>query len=718
MLRFALKVLAILLLAVALIAIDNVWSHSRFAAARTAPEAPRHAYDAVIRRDNWGVPHVLGRTDAGAAFALAYAHAEDDFPTIEEVMATSRGRLGEITGRDGAAIDYVYHLLGVRSDVEARYETDLSPQTRAVVEAYADGLNLYAARHPGELRVAGLFPVTGRDVAAYSALTLPFFFGLDRTLAALTEGEDPPREGADPDARGSNAFAVAPSRSPQGETQLILNSHQPWNGPVAWYEAHTTSLEGLDMLGGLFPGAPLPLAGHNRHLGWANTVNRPDLVDVYELEMSEDGTRYRFDDQWRKLETRRIWLHVRQGPFVLPVPQTVRRSVHGPVIFNEEGAFAVRYAGIGDIRAMEQYYRITKARTFAEWEAAMAMQAIPATNFIYADATGRIGLFYNARFPARRDGHDWRGVLPGDTSETLWSGYAPYAAFPRLGDPASGFLVNANNTPCFASARADNLDCGDFSELLGVEYYQTNRAIRAVELLAAPGEITPEALLEVKYDTGVSRDSTFGRYLATMQAADFSGDAELEAAQAVLQRWDNRLDGRGTGDTLAAMVIRAVWRPAYFGRPLPDMAETLGEVAEWLTTHHGRLDPPLGEVLRLRRGEVDLPLIGGVGVLRAIGWEEQEADEEDGILTANVGDSYILHMIWDAAGRVRSRSIHQFGAATSRPDSPHYDDQAPLFAARQMKDTLFSQAEIRAHTVCRYRPGGARLTPAGEPCAQ
>ncbi|MFN2260398.1 MAG: penicillin acylase family protein, partial [Parasphingopyxis sp.] len=299
MLKRALQILAILALAIALILIDNIWSHSAFLAARSAPAAAEHDYDSVIRRDVWGVPHVLGRTDADAAFALGYAHAEDDFPTIEEVMASSRGRLGEITGRDGAAIDYVHHLLGVRGDVEERYESDLSAETRAVVEAYADGLNLYAARHPEELRLAGLFPVTGQDIAAYTTMTLPFFFGLDRTITALVEGEDPPRDGADPNERGSNAFAVAPSRSPDGETQLILNSHQPWSGPVAWYEAHATSLEGLDMLGGLFPGAPLPLTGHNRHLGWANTVNRPDLVDVYELTLSEDGDSYRFDNQWR-----------------------------------------------------------------------------------------------------------------------------------------------------------------------------------------------------------------------------------------------------------------------------------------------------------------------------------------------------------------------------------------------------------------------------------
>eukprot|EP01041_Mallomonas_annulata_P036843 gene36843-60030_t len=187
-----------------------------------------------------------------------------------------------------------------------------------------------------------------------------------------------------------------------GKTWLISNSHQPYEGQVAWYEAVTHSGEGLDMAGALFPGSPFVLLGHNRNLGWTNTVNRPDLIDVYKLVLNEAGDKYRFDGKWLALDTKRVWLPVKFGPFTLPVPQPVYRSVHGPVIKNERGAFAIRYAGIDNVKLVEQYYRNTKARNWEEWAKSMAIGGIPATNFIYADKTGRVAYIYNALFPDRK----------------------------------------------------------------------------------------------------------------------------------------------------------------------------------------------------------------------------------------------------------------------------------------------------------------------------
>ncbi|MGP1283497.1 MAG: penicillin acylase family protein [Parasphingopyxis sp.] len=690
----------------------NAALNSQWYARQEQVAAPEAQYDVVIRRDRWGVPHVLGQTDADAAFGLAYAHAEDDFETLQEVIASARGRLGELTGAEGAAQDYVWHLFDARSDVDAGYRRALSPETRALIEAYADGLNLYASQHPEELRIRGLFPVTGEDIATGFAFTSPFFYGIDRTLGALAASEEPPRNGEPATERGSNAFAIAPSRDPDGATKLIVNSHQPWNGPVAWYEAHVTSAEGLDMIGGLFPIAPLPLLGHNRHISWTNTVNRPDLVDVYELTLNEAGDAYRFDGEWRPLESRRIWLHVRMGPLVVPVPRTVHRSIHGPVMINDNGAFAIRYAGIGEIRQVEQYYRLTRAESFEEWQEVMRMQAIPATNFIYADREGHIARLYNARFPDRAEGFDWRGVLPGDTSRTLWTADAPFASIPFLVDPASGYIFDANSTPCIATAAADNLDCDGFSALLGIESNRTNRMLRADELMAAiEGPIGWPELRRVKYDTGYSRRSAAGAYFRRIAALNFE-PGDLSDAQQLLARWDWTLDGEGPADGLAALVLRHIMLAAYRGDPLPDPRETFAGAVAFLIDEHGRLEVPLGEVVRLRRGAADLPLSGGPDALRAIYW----GDPEDGAHSATAGDSYIMEITWHRDGTVSSRSVHQFGAASTRPDSPHYDDQAPLFAAMRMKDSWFDAEELAPNIVCSYRPGEAGRTPDGAPC--
>ncbi|QLC24462.1 acylase [Parasphingopyxis algicola] len=706
------KILGAIVAIMVVAAAANAVLNSQWYARQEQVAAPETDYDVVIRRDRWGVPHVLGQTDADAAFGLAYAHAEDDFATFQEVIASARGRLGELTGAEGAAQDYAWHLFDARSDVDDGYERELSPETRALIEAYADGLNLYASEHPEELRIRGLFPVTGEDIATGFAFTSPFFYGIDRTLGALAASEEPPRNAEPATERGSNAFAIAPSRDPDGATKLIVNSHQPWNGPVAWYEAHVTSAEGLDMIGGLFPIAPLPLLGHNRHISWTNTVNRPDLVDVYALTLNDAGDAYRFDGEWRPLESRRIWLHVRMGPLVVPIPRTVYRSIHGPVMINDNGAFAIRYAGIGEIRQVEQYYRLTRAESFEEWQDVMRMQAIPATNFIYADREGHIARLYNARFPDRAEGFDWRGVLPGDTSRALWTADAPFASIPFLADPDSGYIFDANSTPCIATAEADNLDCDGFSELLGVESNRTNRMLRADELLAAiEGPIGWPELRRVKYDTGYSRLSAAGPYFRRIAALNFE-PGDLSDAQQLLARWDWTLDGEGSADGLAALVLRHIMLAAYRGDPLPDPRETFAGAVEFLMTEHGRLDVPLGAVVRLRRGAADLPLSGGPDALRAIYW----GDPEDGAHSATAGDSYIMEITWHRDGTVSSRSVHQFGAASTRPDSRHYDDQAQLFAAMRMKDSWFDAEELAPNIVCSYRPGEQGRTPDGAPC--
>jgi acyl-homoserine-lactone acylase len=696
--RLGLWLLGLVLLLALIAAGDAILNAPQLARleALAEPAGSRHV---VIRRDRWGVPHVKGRTDADAAFGLAYAHAEDDFVTLEQVMAGTRGRLGELTGTKGAAQDYAYHLLDVRADVERGYASRLSPEVRAVVEAYADGLNLYAARHPAERRLRGLFPIRGEDIVTGFALTSPFFFGLDNTLGALVGNKPLPNDSGFERPKGSNAFAVAPSRSDDGATRLLINSHQPWTGPVAWYEAHVSSDTGWNMSGALFPIAPFPLNGHNGVLGWANTVNRPDLIDVYRLKLVEGG--YRFDGRTLPLQSRRVWLKVRFGPFVLPVPRTVYRSVHGPVIQNEAGAFAVRYGGIGEVRQVEQYYRLTKARSYDQWLAGMRLGAIPATNFIYADATGRIALFYNARFPERAPGFDWRSILPGDTSKALWRRALPFEAAPQLVSPASGYLINANNAPWLSTDTAHNLKREAYSPLLGIEENVTNRALRSVALLAPLPRISADALWRTKMDTGYDATSYERAYIARILALDLRNAPELARAQRLLATWDGSLDGRGAADALALLVIKYPFRALYRNQTPPPPREALEDAVERLTSGFARLDPRLSDIVRLRRGNKDLALTGGPGALRAIYTEW----DDDGRLRANLGDSYVMKVTWDQSGRVSATSVHQFGAATSRPESRHYSDQAPLFARGAMKSAWFSEAELAPNIACSYRPG-------------
>lgn len=698
-------------------------------AEQPGPPPPPRDYRVEVIRDEWGVPHILGKTDADVAFGTAWAHAEDDFSTLQEVVAMTRGRYGAIAGADGAGVDFAYHFVDARGAADRGYDR-LPAEVRAVLEAYAVGLNRYADQHRSEVRLARLFPVNGKDIATGFALRLPFFFGLDRVLRPLSEGtEFRPEHGARLDGKpaplfgqgggdqlvtprpmplpvgetaensGSNAFAIAPKRSGDGVTRLFSNSHQPWRGGVAWYELGISSEQGWNFVGATFPGSPFPFMGHNANLGWTNTVNRPDLIDVYQLELDKSGTRYRLDDRWQPLRKETVWLPVRFGPFVLPVSKTIWRSAHGPAMINSRGAFAVRYAGMDRIDSVTQYYRITHAQDFAQWQAAMAMQAVPATNFIYADKTGTIAYWYNAALPDRKAGPDWRGVVPGNRSDLIWQRPIAWKQVPNVVNPASGYVFNSNNTPFLAAGPGNELDPAKVPAIWGVETDLTNRTLRAAKLLAATPRIGRAELLRIKFDTGYERAGYVAWMLDAIARLDLRNDPDLTAAQRLLAGWDMTADGRGNGaDALAVMVLEPAMKASYGLKTPPDPKAALAETVAHLKRYFGRIDPPLGDVLRIRQGpgpySVDLPMDGGGDTLRAAtDWDV----ERDGRLSVKHGDSFVMLMEWDQAGRVHSESIQPYGAATTRPDSPHYTDQAALFAAKRFKPVYFDRASIRAH---------------------
>jgi acyl-homoserine-lactone acylase len=714
---------AIALVAVLVLAVTVLATWEPFFASAANPPATR-TYSAEIIRDKFGVPHIYGKTDADTAFGVAIAHAEDDFFTLQDVVAMARGRYGAIAGEDGAKIDYAYHLIDARGTATREYPK-LPADTRALFEAYAAGLNQYAEEHPGEVKLANLFPVNGVDVAAGFALRQPFFFGLDGVIGPLAAGEElrrehgpdipgfprPPLPGAEPadaaappqQARrlvlplgeeaehlGSNAFAVAPEKS-GGPTTLISNSHQPLRGGVAWYELVVESSEGWHFAGANFPGSPFPFLGHNEHLGWTNTVNTPDMIDVYQLELDETGTRYKLDGEWRDLESKWVTLPVKMGPVVLPIRREVLRSVHGPVIRNDKGAFAIRYGGIGKLEQLDAYYRLNKAKTFAEWEAQLSRLAIPSTNFVYADQTGTIAYVYNAAIPARPDdvSADWRSVLPGDQSKLIWDSPVAYQALPKLVNPASGWIYNSNNTPFTAAGAGSDLDPGAFSPLMGIELKQTNRSRRAYRLLSEARVLDRATLEAIKYDTGYEREGYVARLFDQLEA--MSAEGKLAEARDLMLSWDFTADNAGRADAIALLMIRDFMAADYNNKPFPDVAEKLGAAADHLTTHFGRLDPPMADLLRLRQGDKDLPLDGGSDTLRAsTTWDVHD----DGRLSLKHGDSFIMWIEWQPGARVTSQSIQPFGAATTRPKSPHYTDQMRLFVDKKLKPVYFWRDDL------------------------
>ncbi len=678
---------------------------------------PSDRYQVEILRDDYGVPHIYGQTDPDVAYGLAYAHAEDDFPTLQGALLASRGRLASVYGKAAAPNDYMVALLDIQRVVDEGYP-ELPADVRELCEAYAEGLNHFAALHPDEA-LADLYPVRGRDVIAGFVHKLPLFFGVDKVLTSFVEGTGGNKfdmasifGSQTREVKGSNAVALAPKKTTDGSTVLVVNSHQPWTGPVAWYEVHLHSEQGWNATGGIFPGAPVVLHGHNPFLGWAHTVNRPDLVDEYELEIDPaNPDRYRLDDRWLTLEKRTTRIEVKLwGPFHWTFEREVLSSVHGPAMRTEHGTFALRFSGFGEVRQVEQWYRMNRATHRDAWLDAMSMRAIPMFNTVYADQTGSIGFVYNARLPERQEGFDYQSRLPGTRSEAIWphDKPLPFEALPQVWDPASGLVQNCNNTPFTTTHGPKNPTSAAFSTVHGIERRITNRSLRALELFGGPELLSAEQILKRKFDTAYHPESALAGLLQRaidLIRRDTAAEVATEVAE-VLRAFDLDAD---VNDPHAALVVLALGpfiEPPV--EPTDDqLRQSVHNAAKTLKQHFGSLTVPWGEVNRLRRGEVDLPLAGAPDVLHAI----YGAPEDDGRLRAVAGDSYVLVVSWSADGEVSSQSLHPFGSATVDESSPHFADQTRLFAERTLKPVLFERSAIEARLERRYRPGAEERTP-------
>ena len=657
--------------------------------------ARANAYHARIVRDDYGVPHIFGHTDADVAFGLGFAHSEDDYATIQDVALATRGRLAASEGAKAAPGDYLVHAMRVWETLDARYDRDLPADVKRVLEGYADGVNYYAALHPDVVK-SGLLPLTGKDIAAGFVFKTPFFYGFADTLKKLTADT-----GGKPALPiGSNGMAVAPSRSADGATRLLVNSHQPYTGPVAWYEAVLESDEGWHVAGGFFPGSPFMLHGHNAHLGWANTVNEPDLADIYRLTINpKNENQYRLDGKWRDFESKDAAIRVKIfGPLIWTVHRPVLFAAQGPVFKTDHGVFAVRYAGMGEVRQVTQYYRIDKARSLEEWKQAMRLQALPSINYVYADEKGNIGYLYNGQFPVRKDGVNWRDYIPGDRSDLIPTAIVPFDKLPQLWNPKSGFVFNSNNTPFQATDPADDLKASDYPAWMGIQSNMTNRAQRALETFGADTAIGDAAFRKYKFDVRYSAKSDVAKIIAEL----CSPVRDAKACD-LLIHWNLSADIHNRGAALAILTAEPVIRARRDHDWSLTPMESLKRAEQRLIDHFGRVDPEWGKVNRFRRGALDLPIDGGPDTYRAV----YGLPQPDGTLTAVDGDTLIMFVTWDKAGKLSSESIHQFGAATLDRQSKHYADQSPLFVAMKTKPVLFTKDQLKGHIEADYRPGEA-----------
>ena len=396
------------------------------------------AYEAKITRDIWGVPHVHGKTDADAAFGLAFAHAEDDFKNIAENMYLYRAQMGLKDGISGAVQDYLIKVLKIRENIDENYLKDIDEDVRKVIEAYAAGINYWMIQNP-ENEYNHFFPVTEKDIVAGFAIQNLFFSGVVSSIEKLQREETVKEEYTNlyknqEFVTGSNVFAVNSNKTSDSSTRIIINSHQPLDGPLAWYEAHVKSDEGWNMMGGLFPGSPFVFVGFNENIAWGFTVNKPDLSDSYLLKVNPDNKdQYLLDGKWENFTIETLELPVKIfGPIKWTVEREAKYSKHGPVLEIGDKNYALRFSGMNDIKQVNQWFAMNKSNSLEEWQEAMKKRSIISFNGVFADKEDNIYFLHNASSPRRKEGINWKDVLDGSRSELIWTEIVSFQEIPQL----------------------------------------------------------------------------------------------------------------------------------------------------------------------------------------------------------------------------------------------------------------------------------------------
>lgn len=659
-----------------------------------------------IVRDKWGVPHIYAKTDAEVSYGLAWANAEDDFKTMQLTMLAGKGMVGKLKGKDGATIDYVVALLRCREVVEEQYDKTLSPEYKALIEGYVAGINAYAAKHPEEVLVKGSFPTNTKEYTTSTVLSLSMISGVDAVLQKIFKGKVKTLD--DFKAAGSNAIAISSSKTADGSAYLAINPHQPLEGPVAWYEAHLCSEEGMNILGALFPGGPVIFVGVNENLGWTHTVNYQDKVDVFQLEMNPANKKqYKFDGKWETLEAKKVKLKVKMGAFMIPVKKEALWSKYGATIQTEQGTFSVRFSANQDIRGIEQWYKMDKARNFSEFYKAMSMTAIPGFNTIYADKHDTIFYVSNGKIPFRAEGYDWKNTIPGNTSKTLTTTFHPLKDLPQYANPPSGYLFNANHTPFNATGVKDNLKAKDFDQTMGYETKDNNRSIRFQEMFSEYDKISFEDFKRIKFDGQLPQGKLYfpanTDVLFQLNPMEY---ADIQSLIETLNSWDRKTNVESKGAAVFLVMLN------YFTKELGKKEEIADHVISkdeavaafrhvnaYMKQYFGRTDITLGELQKLVRGNIEKPSWGLPDVITAM----HSKPYKDGKLNVTQGESYIGLIKFPKEGLPEIETIINFGQST-HADSPHFADQMDLYLEHKTKKMTLDKAEVMKTAVRTYSP--------------
>jgi acyl-homoserine-lactone acylase len=696
-----------------------------------------HADAVTIVRDDWGIAHVHGKTDADAVFGMVYAQAEDDFNRIEMNYLTALGRVSEAQGEAYVSQDLRARLYVDPADLRQRYEE--SPGwLRALMLAWADGLNDYLALHPHVtpkvithfepwMALAFSEGSIGGDIERIKLGPLAEFYNQPR-VAMLEQGQA--ERALLP--TGSNGIAVGPANTTAHHALLLINPH------TSYYfrsELQMTSDAGLNAYGAATWGQFFLYQGFNDRLGWMHTSSHADAVDQFiETIVRKDGKLfYRYGKALRPLQQQSVTVRWRAADGSLAAKTfTVLKTHHGPIVAAMDADHWISEAMMfKPVEALEQGFGLTKARNYADYMKVMELKANTSNNTIYADADGNIAYLHPQFIPKRDDKIDYRQPVDGADPDTDWKGLHALNEAPHLLNPAVGWIQNTNNWP-FSAAGPDSPKRDAYPRYMDT-YGENVRGLHAVEVLTGKHDFTLDGLVAAAFD---SDQPGFHILMPALLKAYDDAPSEdplrtkLADQVAMLRAWDQHWAVDSVPTSLAVYWGEALWETAGRARAaqsLTDYALVLALTSEGqklkaletasdkLTADFGTWRTPWGQINRFQRNTDDLvqtysdaaPSLpieftsAQWGSLASVTGPKPSGDVKRRY--GDTGNSFVAAV--EFGPRIRAVAVSAGGESGNRY-SPHFHDQAPRFTTGKLREVYFYPDQLIGHTERTYHPGG------------
>ena len=704
-----------------------------FASHAASTEWERHAKNVEIIRDDWGIAHVYGKTDADAVFGMIYAQAEDDFNRIERNYLLSMGRLAEAEGEGEIVRDLRMKLFIDPADMKVKYRQS-PPWLKALMNAWAGGLNYYLARHP-EVKpkvIAHFEPwmaltfsegSIGGDIETINLKDLQAFYEKNPSTPIAADL----RESLEPS--GSNGIAIAPSNTASHHALLLINPHTSF---FFRSELQMVSGQGLDAYGAVTWGQFFVYQGFNDRAGWMHTSSGVDNIDEYAETVTKISNTfvYKYGTQQRALKTGTITIPYKTSAGMATKAFTVYRTQHGPIVREANGKWISVRLMQDPMHALIQSYIRTKARDYTSFRKSMELHTDSSNNTIFADAGGNIAYFHSNFIP-RRDTHfDWKKPVDGSDPATAWHGVLSIDETPHLLNPPNGWLYNSNNWP-WSAAGPYSPKRSDYPAYVERGTEESPRGYHALRVLPGRKDFTIDSLLAAAFDSDLPAFDTLLPPLLKAHDELPSSDplkSKLSEPIDLLRSWDHRWSVTSAPTSLAIFWAEELGRrvavaareagmtPDHYSATKATSDERLQALAaacDKLAADFGSWKTPWGEVNRFQRitdeiephfddAKPSIP-VGFVssrwGSLASFGARAYPGTKR---WYGTSGNSFVA--VVEFGKRVRARAVTA-GGESGDPSSPHFNDEADRYTTGNLREVYFYRAQLEGHIERQYHPG-------------